>query len=80
MLKFFALLMSFFQSSVQIKQEPSFKADPTLFDVNGRDHVEDEVKRPTSLLAESLPITSSNYSSNLSTSGVPITTPSNISK
>lgn len=62
--------------SVQIKQEPSFKADPTLYSVNGRDHADEEVKRPTTLFAEPLqPVTSSNY--NIA-SGVPITTPSNI--
>lgn len=61
--------------TVQIKQEPSFKTDPTLYDVNGRDHGEDGVKRPTSLIADS--IASTTYNSSIS-SGIPITTPSNI--
>ena len=69
-----------FQSSLQIKQEPPFKTDPTLYSVNGRDLADDEIKRPTSLFVDkSIPATSANYSSNL-TSGVPITTPSNISE
>ncbi|EJW87759.1 BZIP transcription factor family protein [Wuchereria bancrofti] len=58
-------------SSMQIKQEP------TLFDVNGRDLPDEEIKRPTSLTFADGTTTTTAYSS-LSSSGVPITTPSNL--
>uniref|UniRef100_A0A0R3S6W2 BZIP domain-containing protein n=1 Tax=Elaeophora elaphi TaxID=1147741 RepID=A0A0R3S6W2_9BILA len=58
-------------SSMQIKQEP------TLFDVNGRDLPDEEIKRPTSLTFADGVTTTTTYSS-LSSSGVPITTPSNL--
>ncbi|VIO99531.1 bZIP transcription factor family protein [Brugia malayi] len=58
-------------SSMQIKQEP------TLFDVNGRDLPDEEIKRPTSLTFADGATTTTAYSS-LSSSGVPITTPSNL--
>ncbi|VDN08329.1 unnamed protein product [Thelazia callipaeda] len=53
------------------------KQEPTLFDVNGRDLPDDEIKRPTSLSFADSTTTTSAYSS-LSSSGVPITTPSNL--
>lgn len=56
---------------MQIKQEP------TLFDVNGRDLPDEEIKRPTSLTFADGVTTTTAYSS-LSSSGVPITTPSNL--
>ncbi|CAG9538888.1 unnamed protein product [Cercopithifilaria johnstoni] len=58
-------------SSMQIKQEP------TLFDVNGRDLPDEEIKRPTSLTFADGVTTTTTYNS-LSSSGVPITTPSNL--
>ncbi|KAM3716320.1 Transcription factor [Dirofilaria immitis] len=58
-------------SSMQIKQEP------TLFDVNGRDLPDEEIKRPTSLTFTDGVTTTTAYNS-LSSSGVPITTPSNL--
>ncbi|KHN73414.1 Transforming protein v-Fos/v-Fox [Toxocara canis] len=59
-------------SRAQIKQEP------TLYDVNGRDTQEEEMKRPTSLsFSEGVAATTANYGA-LSSSGVPITTPSNL--
>lgn len=65
------------QSPVRVKHEPSYKADPTLFDVSGRDLRDDEIKRPTSLTFAEGVNASTTYST-LSNSGVPITTPSNL--
>ncbi|VDM24046.1 unnamed protein product [Toxocara canis] len=59
-------------SRAQIKQEP------TLYDVNGRDTQEEEMKRPTSLsFSEGVAATTASYGA-LSSSGVSITTPSNL--
>lgn len=64
------------KGNVVIKQESSIKSDPTLFDVNGRDHPDEELKRPTSL-DESLSIANANFNNN-NTSGITITTPSTL--
>uniref|UniRef100_A0A915AUL3 F-box domain-containing protein n=2 Tax=Parascaris univalens TaxID=6257 RepID=A0A915AUL3_PARUN len=54
------------------------KQEPTLYDVNGRDTQEEEMKRPTSLsFSEGVAATTASYGA-LSSSGVPITTPSNL--
>ncbi|VDK42865.1 unnamed protein product [Anisakis simplex] len=61
------------------------KQEPTLYDVNNRDDKQDEdIKRPTSLSFNNNTTSSNNYNNNntnnniTSSSGVPITTPSNL--
>uniref|UniRef100_A0A183EPC7 SHAN3 n=1 Tax=Gongylonema pulchrum TaxID=637853 RepID=A0A183EPC7_9BILA len=60
-------------ATMQVKQEP------TLFDVNGRDLSDEDIKRPTSLpFLENATRTTTYSSGALSSSGIPITTPSNL--
>lgn len=62
---------------MHLKQE--FKTDPTLYEMNGPDLVDEEIKRPTSLaFTDAVNAVHSNNYSNISNSALSITTPSSL--